>query len=457
MKTNLKASKTHIGNEEASASAGKKLHSEDISQTRKKVTVTFTAHELEEVSKHVISSIAKHAKIPGFRVGKAPADMIKKHYAKGFQEEFRKELLSRAFNEAKKTLSIASIVKVENFEITDKQPIDVQLVVDVFCDFPLPNYKGISVTSLPTEATDEDVTKAISQLQKERAKFTVVDRPAKASDYVKVSYTGTLNGELIKDIAGVPPIFGTQNNTWEEAGAGSHQQAPHISAITEGVIGMQAKDKQTVTETFPEDFSVPELAGKKASYDIEVHEVRERELPPIDEAFFSAFGAKTLEELQEKMKEQIVQQKDYENHVQQRQQITDKILQETTHFQIPASEEQAEITHILQEMVENAAQRGMSKAQMEDHKKAFFDKAKEVATNNIRLYLILDKIAATEKVTVSNEDLQRALYQEAMSKRIKPDQLLKEIRQDSDHLQRLKQNALYTKTLDFIQKEVKKP
>jgi trigger factor len=455
LKTNLKASKTHIGNEEASASAGKKLHVEDISQTRKKIAVTFTAHELDEVSKHVVSSIAKYAKIPGFRAGKAPADMIKKHYAKGFQEEFRKELLTKAFDEAKKTLSIASIVKVENFEMIDRQPIDIQLVVDVFCDFPLPNYKGISVTSLPTVATDEDVTKALSQLQKERAKFTVVDRPAKPSDYVKISYTGTLNGELIKDIANVPAIFGTQNNTWEEAG--SQQQHPHISAITEGIIGMQAKDRQTVTETFPEDFSVPELAGKKASYDIEVHEVRERELPPLNEAFFTTLGAKTLEELQEKTKEQIVQQKDYENHVHQRQQITEKILQETTQFPIPASEEQAEITHILQEMVENAAQRGMSKARMEEHKKAFFDKAKEVATNNIRLYLILDKIAETEKITVSNEDLQRALYQEAMAKRMKPDQLLKEIRQDSDHLQRLKQNALYTKTIDFIQKNIKTP
>ncbi len=418
----------------------------DAGVARKIATVSF---ESEEVSKHenkVCQELGKLVSIPGFRKGKAPANVIRQKYAKELREELNRKVSTAAYEAVleQKDLKVYSVLKVDAGELEPTQSASVEVTIDIEPEFELPKYKDFELTVEPTEVQEEELTAELDAIREQRASFDIVERASVKGDYVKCSYEGTLDGKSVSEILPEKPMFGKQANTWEEAG---NQTGMGVDAIAEGVIGMSAGDKKDVTATFPKDFEIEVLAGNNISYQLEVHEVREKKAPELEsEDFLKSLKIESVEQLKEKVTEQIKIRKNQENENLKRKQITQNIL-DMEDFPLPQQAVEEESKAIFQNRLQQATRQGMQTEEIEKNRDEWWKESQTQGQARVKLTLVLSKIAEEEKITVEKEDLAQAATREAMMRREDPTKFIKELSQNRARLNRLREDIVYDKTL----------
>ncbi|MFP4203277.1 MAG: trigger factor [Opitutales bacterium] len=420
----------------------------DTNDTRKTVAVTFSPEEVAEQEKELLESFRKNAKIPGFRPGKAPDKMIRARFAKDMKEELRKRLVSKAHQDAvvDAEFDVFRTVDLEEGEIREGEEVRISFEVDIVPPFEVPEYEGLTVRVEPSEASDQEVDDILQRILNQRAEYKVAEKAAEKGDYVRCSYEGKIGEEKIEDLVPDAPIFGTQKSTWEEAGA---EQAPGVRAVVDGVVGMKAGDSKEVSMTFPDDFKPEALAGKTAVYNLEVEEVREKELPEMDEAFFESLQVKDEAELRDRLRENIENQKKQRNSGAEREQITQHLV-EAADFPVPQSGVEEETESILREYIQQNIQQGVSQEDLEQNKEALHAGAAQAAEGRLKSRLILAKIAEKEGIEATNEDLSQMVMNQAMQAGQKPDQLVKELRKDRQRVQQMQNQIVLGKTMDLL-------
>ena len=432
------------------------LELKDAGTARKIAIVSFDSNEIESKENEACKEIGKLANIPGFRKGKAPTHVIRKRYAKELRDELTRKVSTDAYESVldHKEIKVFSILKVDPGEFSKKSGVSIEVTVDLEPEFDLPDYENFELTTLSVEVGDDDIEKELSTLRDQRASFDIVERKAKKGDYIKCSYEGELDGKPVAEILPDKPMYGKQTNTWEEAG---QAKGLGVDAIADGVIGMKSGDKKEVEASFDDSFEVAPLAGKTVLYKLEVHEVREKKPPTMDEEFFKSLKVENLEELKDRILTDLESRKKQENQNAKRSQITQKIL-DLPDFPLPQQAVDDESNSIFQSRAQRAIQQGTKQEEIESKKDELWKEAKTQGEARVKLTLTLSKIAEKEKVDVSNEDLARAATQEAMMLRKDPAAYVKELSQNRQQLQRLRQDILHDKTLNFIttkSKEIK--
>jgi trigger factor len=421
----------------------------DLNDTRKTLTVTLDVSEVDAEYKALLGEFAQQVRLPGFRPGKAPAQMVEKRFAKELKEEFKSRVVGKAYRQGleQTKLPVISIVDVEDGEFAPGREAAVKVTVDVRPEFTLPDYNGISTEVQPTEPTDAEVDAVIEGLRSERADFKVAERPAAKGDYVRFSYAGTLEGKPLSEVVGDKAIYASAPQTWEEVEGANEGLLP---GMAQQISGLKAGDKKDVTLTFPAEFApVPALAGKQVVYAIEVQEVRERALAPLDEAFFKANQVESLDALKAQVKQSLTMRKDFENRSGQRRQITDALVAQAN-FSVPDSLVASERDGVLRQFIEENMRRGVPQEEFEKNKKELFDSASKAAVGRVKVQLMLAKIAEQEKITVEEKDINNWLMREAMRSGQKPDKLVKELGKDREQFRAIQQQILFDKALDFL-------
>lgn len=420
----------------------------DISETRKKISVDIIAAEVANIRKQLVKEFQREANIPGFRPGKAPENVVVMRYGKELKSELAKRVIHMAFQEGvgKSGLEVFSVVESNDIKVDPDQDASVSFTVDVLQEFELPVYEGLKLTVTSTESTAEEVDAIIKQILSQRAEFKTVEKAVEPGDYVKCSYEGKIGEALIADMVADKPMWGTQKNTWEEAGTDHPYGVP---AIIEGLVGMKAGDRKEVTMDFPEDFEIEALAGKTGVYSLEVEEVREKVLPEMDEAFFKSMQLKDEAELRERIGANIENQKKQQNATAERRQITDQLL-ERVDFAIPESGIESERQAMLVELMEHNMQRGLSESDLESHKEKLHEEAGKAAHSRLKARLILSKIAEKENIQADSEDFGRFILFEAQQNGENPDKIAQEVKKDQSRLSRMRLDIILQKTLDLI-------
>ncbi len=421
----------------------------DINETRKTLTVTLDMGEVNTEYQAVLGDFTKQANLPGFRIGKAPAAMVVKRYSKELKEEFKTKVIGKAYRDGleQSKLDVLSLVEVEEGTIEAGLSAAIKLTVDVRPDFVLPDYVGLETEVQAAEATDAEIDTAIESLRAERADFKVAERAAAKSDYVRFGYTGTLDGNSLTEVVGDKAIYAAAPQTWEEVEGANEGLLPGVSKQLDG---LKAGDKKTVDVAFPADFAaVPALAGKTVQYAIEVQEVRERVLPPMDEAFFKANQADDLDGLKSQISNRLKMRKEHENRAAQRRQVTDALVAKVN-FPVPDSLIASERDGVLRQFIEENMRRGVPQEQFEQNKKQLYDSASQAAVARIKVQLILAKIAEAEKITVGEKDFNTWLMREAMRNGQRPDKLAKDLSKDRDQVRAVQQQIMFDKALDFL-------
>ena len=421
---------------------------QEITATRKTIAVTVSSAEIAEQEAKLIKDFQRQAKIPGFRPGKAPENMVRTRYAKDLQQELKQRVLSQAHQEGVvgADFEVFNIVELEEGEITADKDAVVTFTVDVIPEFDLPVYEGLKVNTESTDASEEEVGKMLEQLLSQRAEFNVAEKAAEKGDYVQCSYEGKIGEEAVAELVPDSPMFGTQKLTWEEAGS---EDAPGVRAVVDGLVGMKAGDTKEVTMEFPEDFKPEALAGKTATYSVEAKEVREKVLPEMDEAFFKSLQVKDEAELRERIAENITNQKTQQNANAERQQITEE-LNKAVDFPIPESGVESETEAVLRDFMQRNMQQGVSAEEFEKHKDSLHEGASKAAHDRLKSRLILTKIAEKEKIQVENEDFSRMIMMEAQQSGEKPEKLVKELRKDQNRVNQMRRDIILGKTMDLL-------
>ena len=421
----------------------------DINETRKTLTVTLDKGEVDGEYQELLGQYTKQVSLPGFRPGKAPAAMVAKRFGKELKDEFKNKVIGKAYRDGldQSKLEVLTLVDVEEGAIEPGLSAAIKLTVDVRPEFKLPDYTGLETEVQSAEPTQAEIDTMIEGLRAERADFKVAERAAAKGDYVRFGYTGMLDGKPLSEVVGDKAIYASAPQTWEEVEGTNEGLLPGMS---KQIAGLKAGDKKNVTVAFPAEFSaVPALAGKSAEYAIEVQEVRERVLPPMDEAFFKANRADNLEGLTTQIRANLAMRKEHENRAAQRRQITDALVAKAD-FPVPDSLIASERDGVLRQFIEENMRRGVPQEQFEQNKKELYDSASKAAVARVKVQLILAKIAEAEKIKVEEKDFNNWLMRESMRSGQRPDKLAKDLGKDREQVRAVQQQIMFDKALDFL-------
>lgn len=421
----------------------------DVSETRKSLVITLDQAEVAAEHKAVVGEISKQARLPGFRPGKAPAAMIIKRYSKEISEEFKQKVMSKAYRGGleQSKLDALNITDVQEGTIVVDQAATITITLDVRPTFTLPDYSNLATEIQSIESTDAEVEKVIEGMRAERADFKVAERAAAKADYVKLAYEGTIDGQSILEIVADKQIYAKVPQTWEEV---EGENEGLIPGLGKQLAGLAKGDKKDITISFPAEFAaVPALAGKTAVYAVEILEIRERVLPPMDEAFFKANQSDNLDSLKVNVRNNLKGRKEYENRQAQRRQVSEA-LNAKVEFAIPESLVESETQSVLRQFIEENMRRGVPAEQFEKDKAALHQSASVAARTRVKTQLLLAKIAEQEKITVNERDIDTFIYRESMMTQQKPEKLVKELTKDREKLRSIQQSIIFDKALDLI-------
>ena len=422
---------------------------QDVSPTRKSLTVSLDANEVAAEYKLVIGAVSKQVSIPGFRPGKAPANLVLKQYAKAVNDEFKQKVVGKAYRDGIKEskLDVIQVTNVNEGDIAPDKFASIVITVDIRPAFELPELSGIPVTVVPTEPTEAEIEAGIDALRGERADFKAAERPAQKGDYVKLSYEGTIAGQAILDIVPDKQIYGKVPQTWEEV---EGENEGLIPGLGKQLAGLSSGDKKDLTIEFSADFKgAPDLAGKTAIYAVDVLEIRERVLPELNEEFFKTNQVDDLAGLQSKIRNNLKVRKDNENAAGKRRQIVDALIAKVD-FPVPQSLIDQETKTVLRQFIEENERRGLTPEQFEKDKDLLVEGAKKAAESRVKTQLILARIAEQEKLAVDAADIDTFLYRQSMQTGTKPDKLVKELTNDRERLRAVQQSILFDKALDLL-------
>jgi trigger factor len=409
------------------------------------VRIEVDAQEVDQAYEKVTHDFVKHVKLPGFRPGKAPKDVILKNYAKEMDDEVRKRLINENYEKALKDQKLHAVTSpdIEEIQFSRGQPLQFAATIETAPEFELPEYKGIKVKRESGDVTDADIEKAFNALREQRAKFNDVSRAAQQGDVVVVAYSGTVDGKALTDIAPTAKGLTKQDNFWMQI-----KENSFLPGFTEQLVGTNAGDKRTIKVTFPKDFVSPALSEKEAVYEVEVKQVKEKVLPALDDTFAQEFKAPTLADLREGVRKDLQNELNYKRSQSVRNQAMRSLL-DAVNFDLPESVVTAETRSVINDIVQDSHRRGVSSENIESQKNEIFGYANSNAKERVKGAFILGRIADKEGIRVTQEDLVQRVTQLAAQNNMTFQKMVKEL-QDRGALATVRDQVLVGKALEFV-------
>jgi trigger factor len=374
---------------------------EDLGPCKKLLRVEVELPKVEETFEEVTRDFQRHARLPGFRPGKAPKDMVAKRFDSEIQAEVRKKLISGAYHQAvaDQKLNVVGRPDVEEIQFARGQALQFAATLETAPDLSLPEYKGLPVRRETAGVAPADIDRALEALRLRKVTFETVSRELKQGDVAVVDYTGTCEGKPITDIAPTAKGLTEKKGFWVAVEPGSF-----IPGFAEQLEGMKAGDQRTVTVNFPAEFVTPQLAGKQGVYQVHLAEVKERVLPALDDAFAKSYEAASLEGLRERIRADLQNEMNVKQAQSLREQVVQTLL-EKIQCDLPESVVEQETRNIVYGIVNDNQQRGLSKEALDAQKDRIYAKANAAAKERVRAGFVFKKIADKEGVRVAEGEI----------------------------------------------------
>ncbi|MDD4564363.1 MAG: trigger factor [Eubacteriales bacterium] len=407
-----------------------------------KFTMEFTAEEFEKAINDVYQSTKGKYSLDGFRKGKAPRKLIESRYGQDiFFEDAINDLFSSKYPAALDELNLNPVDKpsVEFDNIEKGKGFIVTINVTVKPEFEVKEYKGVKVTKVEQNITDEDIAKELETLQKRNARLVLVDRPAQSGDTVMVDYSGFIGDEQFEG--------GTAERQPLALGSGSF-----IPGFEEQLIGAVANEQRDVRVTFPEDYHAKELAGKEAIFKCTVHEIKEEEKPELNDEFakdVSEFD--TLEELKndtkEKLEKSAVARVEYET----KNAILEKVY-EANEVDIPDIMVEEQIDEMMMEFEQQLKTQGFNLekyfALAQKDSQEFRNDLRTDAYKKVKTRLIVEAVADSEKLDASEDEVNAEIQAMADQYKIDVEKLTQAMR--AENLYYMAQDIKMKKAVDLM-------
>jgi len=401
--------------------------------------------KVDEQFETVTKDFSRHAALPGFRAGKAPRDMIVRKFEKEIQDEVKRKLMSESYQNGIKEhkLSVVGQPDVEEVQFGRGQPLQFIVRLEIAPEFEMPEYRGLPAKREKAEVTDADLDRAIEALRAQQAKFEKVERPAGEGDFVVVNYTGTSEGKPLTDFAPTARGLTERKNFWIEI-----KKDSFIPGFSEQLTGAAVGEKRTVNVDFPADFVTPQLAGKKGVFEVEIVEVKQRNLPAVDEAFAKAYGAESLDKLREGVRQDLQNELNLRRKRSIRNQVVQSLL-ERVNFDLPESIVEQETRSVVHELVTDYHRKGASGDAIEGRKDEIYAVAARSAKDRVKLLFLFQRIAERQGMRVSQEEMTTRIIALATQYQMAPDKFVKEL-EKRNGVQEIHNQLMHEKVVDFL-------
>lgn len=408
-----------------------------------KLVIEASAEEFEAGLNAAYNKNKNKISVPGFRKGKAPRKMIEQLYGSQiFFEDAANEIIPDAYADAAKEsgLDIVSQPKVSIEQLEAGKPFIFAAEVAVRPEVELGEYKGVEVTKADTEATDADVEEELKRVQDQNSRtVSVADRAVKDGDNTVIDFEGFVDGVAFEGGKGTDyPLT-----------IGSHS---FIDTFEEQIIGMNIGDEKEINVTFPEEYHVDELKGKPAMFKVSVKEIKEKQLPELNDEFaqdVSDFD--TLAEYKDDLKKKIAERKESEAKAKKESEAIEKVV-EAAKMDIPQAMIDTQVNRMLEDFAMRLQQQGLSVEQYFQYTGMTADKIMEEmkpeAVKRIKNSLVLEAVAKAENIEVSEEEFEAELQKMADMYKMEIEKI-KEFMQDAEAKQ-MKDDIAIQKAVELI-------
>ena len=406
-----------------------------------KLEFTIEAEKFEQGMKTVYQKNARYFNIPGFRKGKAPYNIVEKHYGPEiFYEDAFNEVVPEVYEEAIKAnnLEVVSSPKIDVTQMEKGKELVFTAVVQIKPEVKLGKYKGIEIPKIEYNVSDEDIEKEIEAIADKNSRLvTVEDRAVEDKDVAVIDFEGFVDGVAFDG--------GKAEN--HELEIGSHS---FIDGFEDQVIGMKVGEEKEINVKFPEKYFSEDLAGKDAMFKVKLHEIKKKELPKIDDEFAKDVSEyDTLEELKASIRKRDEEENEHRaKH--EKEDAAIKAVCDNAEVDIPSGMIETELSRIMQDMDMNLSYQGLNLAKYlqmigkteEDFKKDYEEQAKE----SVKSRLVLEAVSKDAKIEVTDADIAEKLEELAKSYGKSKEDLEK-----NEELKKyVKENLSYEKTIDYI-------
>ena len=408
-----------------------------------KLVIEASAEEFEAGLNAAYNKNKNKISVPGFRKGKAPRKMIEQLYGSQiFFEDAANEIIPDAYADAAKEsgLDIVSQPKVSIEQLEAGKPFIFAAEVAVRPEVELGEYKGVEVTKADAEVTDADVEEELKKVQDQNSRtVSVEDRAVKDGDMTVIDFEGFIDGEAFD---------GGKGENYPLT-IGSHS---FIDTFEEQMIGMNIGEEKELNVTFPEDYHAENLKGKPATFKVTVKEIKEKQLPELDDDFaqdVSDFD--TLAEYKDDLKKKIAERKESEAKAKKESEAIVKVV-EAAKMDIPQAMIDTQVNRMLEDFAMRLQQQGLSVEQYFQYTGMTADKIMEEmkpeAVKRIKNSLVLEAVAKAENIEVSEEEFEAELQKMADMYKMEIEKI-KEFMQDAEAKQ-MKDDIAIQKAVELI-------
>ncbi|MFH0763439.1 MAG: trigger factor [Candidatus Omnitrophota bacterium] len=385
----------------------------------------------------VYAEIMKVANIPGFRAGKAPKELVAKHYSKTAKEEVLKKLIPDAYRMALEEHGINPIGLPEISEVNfdEEKELFFKARVDTRPKFKIKDYKGIKLNKKKISVTAEEIDKTLESLRDVSATYIAVeDRPVRMGDYVVSD---------MECFVGDKPVHKKRENLWLFVDKDSL-----VPGLSDHMVGMNKGEEKDIELTMPEKYPDKFIAGKKARYHIVAKDIKTRKLPELNDEFAKSLGKDNLEELKKEVSKELEYRAKVNAQIEAENELLNRLAEDNV-FEVPSGFVKRQLEYMIEDVKKRLAEKGFKKEDLDKKDDELKGKFKSDAARRVRLLFILDEIAKAEKIEVSDDDV-AAAYKSISAQTGKGEAEVKGYYEKEELVDSLKDKIRETNTIKFL-------
>ena len=411
---------------------------------RRELEFTVEWDEVEKDVAKVVNGFRRQARLPGFRPGKAPAALVRSRYWKDIKEEVLKNLLPRVFwdKAREEGLKVVGSPNLTDLHFENGEPVKFQTEFDIYPEFDLGEYRRIEVPYSEPEVFDDEVNLELEQLREQNASYRNLDpRPLADGDIAVLKLTG-------EPLDGGPKV--EQNEMMITIG-----EAETLPEFSENLRGKSLGDSAEFNVKYPDDYGNEKLAGKTLAFRAEVLEMREKELPELDDDFAQDAGNySSLEELKNQIREAIGAHRRRIAAGAAKNKLVDTLV-ERHRFPVPETMVDRQIATRAERQLRALEEQGVDSTKLDLDWRQVREREKPLAERDVRASLILERIADEEDIQVGSDELDEPIRQYAERQKKSVSAARAELVENGT-LDRVRSQMRNDKTLDFLFDEAQK-
>ena len=404
-------------------------------------TVTIKARDIETRVESEIKKVAPNVRMPGFRPGKVPGNLVRKMHGEAIQADALNASVQEGVQSliAKENLRPAmspSVALTEGY--AHGSDAEVKVALEVLPEVPAPSIEGLKLERLKVEADDSLLDKSLSEFAAMQKSWEDAPKGHKAAngDSVDIDFVGKVGGEEFDG--------GKGEGVSIELGSGRM-----IPGFEEGMVGVSSGEKKTITVTFPAEYSVDYLKGKEATFDLAINAVKTAKLAEINDDMAKALGLESLEQLRGLLKGNIEQELNQLTRTHMKRRLLDQ-LAASHDFEVPPSMVEAEFSQIWAQL-EQEASKEADPAAAQKEMDADREDYRGIAVRRVRLGLLLSEIGRQNKIDITSAEMSRLVQQAAQQYDVKDRQRFVEyVQNDAMAAAQIRAPLYEEKVVDFL-------